>query len=179
MPYLVEEKNTDMPIYSPPPEAPHGPPAGIYYRIGNDEAMTSNAYATNLRTSLEQSTFWQTKQRFANARQRLSAAAALAYGWDSYGSEPPNATARSLAARILDLLETAALAPTQLTPTVEGGIALSFVEGNTRALIEIYNTGEIAAAMYSDRGEPTVWELEPAEAPLLGSIEQIRVHLAA
>jgi hypothetical protein len=171
-----------MLLHSPPSETHHGPPVGIYRLIGNDEAVTSKAYATSLRTSLEQvyrSTFWQTKAHFADARQRLSAIAALARGWDSYGSEPPNVNARSLAARILDLLETASLVPTQLTPTVEGGIALSFVEGNTRAVIEIYNTGEIAAAMYSDRGEPTVWELEPAEAPLLGSIEQIRVHLAA
>jgi hypothetical protein len=175
---LGEGKNTNMPIYARPTEAPHGPPAGLYYRNGNDVATISNAYATSLRISLEQSTFWQTKEHFASARQRLGAMAFLAHGWDSCGSEPPNANARSLAARILDLLETAALPPTQLTPAGEGGVALSFVEGGARAVIEIYNTGEIAVATYSDRDAPTVWELEP-EAPLLGSIEQIRVHLAA
>lgn len=181
MPYLAEGKNTDMPIYSPPLEALQRPTVGIYRSIGrNDEAVTSKAYETSLQTSLEQkSTFWRTKVHFADARQLLSATASLAHGWDGYGSEPPNANASSLAARILDLLETASLVPTQLTPTVEGGIALSFVEGNSRAVIEIYNTGEVAAATYSDQGEPTVWALEPTEAPLLGSIEQIRVHLAA
>jgi hypothetical protein len=171
-----------MLLHSPPSETHHGPPAGIDRLIGNDEAVTSKAYATSLRASIAQiyrSAFWQTKARFADARQRLSAIAALAHGWDSYGSEPPNANARSLAARILDLLETASLVPAQLTPTVEGGIALSFVEGNTRAVIEIYNTSEIAAATYSDQGEPTVWEIEFTEAQLLTSIERIRVHLAA
>jgi hypothetical protein len=171
-----------MPTYSPPLEALQRPTVGIYRSIGrNDEAETSKAYGTSLQTALEQiyrSTFWRTKAHFADARQRLSATASLAHGWDGYGSEPPNANASSLAARILDLLETASLVPTQLTPTVESGIALSFVEGNSRAVIEIYNTGEIAVATYSDQGEPTVWEVEPAEAPLLGSIEQIRVHLA-
>ena len=166
-----------MPVYSPPPETPHGAPAGIYYRTGNDEAMTSSPYAASLRISLEQSTFWQTKKRFANARQRLGVIAHLAPGWDSYGSELPNTRARSLAARILDLLETVALPPTQLTPSVEGGIAISFVDGNARAVIEIYNTGEIAAATYSDQADPTVWE--PTDSQLLGSIERIRVHLAA
>jgi hypothetical protein len=180
---LDEDKKTDMPIYLPPPQALHGPTVGIYRAIGrNDEAVTSKAYAPSLRTSLEQicrSTFWLTKARFAEARQRLSATGSLAQGWDGYGSESPNATARGLAERILDLLENASLVPTRLTPTVEGGIAFSFVEGNSRAVIEIYNTGEIAAATYFDQGEPTVWEPQPAEAPLLGCIEQIRVHLAA
>lgn len=155
---------------------------GIYRFIGNDAAVTSSAYAATLRISLEEdykSAFWRAKGCFEDARRRLSAIGHLTRGWDSDGSEPPNAAARDLAARILDLLETAALPPTQLTPTVEGGIALSFVEGSSRAVIEIYNSGEIAAATYSDQGEPAVWELEPTGVPLLGAIEQIRVHLAA
>jgi hypothetical protein len=172
-----------MPFCLPFPGAIHGPTVGIYRVTDrNDEAVTSPAYATSLHTSLEQilkSTFWLTKVRFAGARRRLNATASLAQGWDSYGSEPPNANARRRAEEILDSLEVACLAPTQLTPTVEGGIAISFVEGDSRAVIEIYNTGEIAAATYSDQGEPTAWEVEPAETRLLGSIEQIRVHLAA
>ena len=159
-------------------ETVYGPTVGIYRETGrNDEAVTS--YATGVSTSLEQSAFWLTKVRFANARQRLSATASLPRGWDSYGAEAPNDIARGLAAKVLNALETATLAPMRLTPTVEGGIALSFVEAERRAVIEVYNTGEIAAAMYSDQGEPVVWEVESAEAALLGSIEQIRVHLAA
>jgi hypothetical protein len=172
-----------MLLNAPVSEANYRPMAGIYGVIGqNDEAVTSPAYATGLRSALEQifkSSFWLTKARFADARQRLNATASLAKGWDSYDSEPPNAAARDLAAKILNVLEAAALAPTQLTPTVEGGIALSFVEGRSRAVIEVYNSGEIAVATYSDRGEPAVWDVEPADAPLLHSIEQIRVHLAA
>jgi hypothetical protein len=171
-----------MPISSPPIETLQGPAVGLYRFISDDGVAMSSAYATSLQTSLEEiyrSTFWRTKASFADARLRLSAIARLAHGWDGYSSEPPNANARSLAAKILDLLETASLVPTQLTPTVEGGIAFSFVEVDSRAVIEIYNTGEIAAATYSDQGEPTVWEPESTEAPLLGSIEQIRVHLAA
>src|ERR1039458_8181774 len=98
-PYLDEDKKTDMPIYLPPPQALHGPTVGIYRAIGrNDEAVTSKAYAPSLRTSLEQicrSTFWLTKARFAEARQRLSATGSLAQGWDGYGSESPNADRKS------------------------------------------------------------------------------------
>jgi hypothetical protein len=180
---LVEEKSIDMPTYSPSLEALQRPAVGIYRVLDqNDESVTSKAYATSLQIALEhfnRSVFWGINAHFADARQRLSAAGHLAHGWDGYGSESPNAAARTLASNILGLLEIESLAPTQLTPTVEGGIAISFVEGERRAVIEIYNTGEIAVATYSDRGEPSVWEVEPAETPLLGSIGQIRVHLAA
>jgi hypothetical protein len=171
-----------MPIYAPPIGTFQRPTVGVYRAIGrNDEALTSVAYGAPLLRSLEQiyrSSYWRTKTLFAEARRHLNSAADLAPGWDGDGSEPPNTTARALAAKILDLLEGAPLSPARLTPTVEGGIALSFVEGTSRAVIEVYNTGEIAAATYSDHGEPTVWEPGPTEPLLQESIEQIRVHLA-
>jgi hypothetical protein len=67
----------------------------------------------------------------------------------------------------------------RLAASVEGGIALSFVRINKRAVIEIYNTGEVAAATYSNDGEPAVWELEPSGDALLRTVDQIRVYLAA
>jgi len=167
-----------MPILLPPPPLCE-PPVGFYRLIDRDESLTSEAYLQPLREQIYRSRFWRTKARFEEARERLRSMAYLAQGWDTYGSEPPNPAARELAARILDVLETVSLAPTTLTPTAEGGVALSFVEGNARAVIEAYNTGEVAAATYANMGEPTVWELESADAPLRGSIEQIRVHLAA
>lgn len=161
----------------------HRPTIGIYHVVGqNDEAMTSGVYAIFRGAVLEQirrSAFWLSKARFAEARQRLNATASLAHGWDTYGAESPNDVARTGAAKILDVLESASLPPTRLTPTVEGGIAVSFVEGSNRAVIEIYNTGEIAAATYSDEGEPAVWELDETDARLLGAIDKIRVHLAS
>jgi len=170
-----------MPLLAP--NAIYRPTIGIYHAIDrDDEAVTSSAYAANIQTVLEQihrSTFWQDKLRFADARQRLGNTQSLGPSWDSYGAEPPNAIARTLAGKILDFLERASLPPTCLNPTVEGGIAISFIENVRRALIEIYNTGEVAAATYSDEGEPIVWESDPSEVPILNTIYQIRVHLAA
>jgi hypothetical protein len=181
--YLDEEGNTDMLLHAQPFDIINKPTVGIYRVVGrNDEAVTSETYAREFHSALEQiytSAYWQNKAYFEDARQRLSATAYLAPAWDSDRAEPPNEVARSLAASILAGLEDASLPPTQLTPTVEGGIALSFVEGIKRAVIEIYNTGEIAAATYTDRDQPRVWEWESAEDSLVGSIEQIRVHLAA
>ena len=99
--------------------------------------------------------------------------------WNTYGAEPPNHIARQIGAKILDMLERASLTPARLTPSAEGGIALSFVNNHKRAVIEIYNTGELAAATYSLEGEPEVWELEASDDPIVKTVDQIRVYLAA
>ncbi len=148
----------------------------------NDEAITSAAYAPAIRAFLEHiytSAYWMNKAPFSDFREQLNLMASLGHGWDSQGAAPPNANARTVVKRILGLLETASLPPTRLTPTVEGGIALSFVEDSSRAVIEVYNTGEIAAATYSDQGEPAVWEFDPNEVAILDCIRKIRVHLTA
>jgi hypothetical protein len=148
----------------------------------NDEAMTSQVYAGDLRDALKEiyrSFFWRSKARFAEVRQRLKTTVSLGRGWDTYGAESPNDLARTLAAKVLDALEAELLPPTRLMPSSEGGIAISFVEGDNRAEIEIYNTGEIAAATYSAHSEPVAWELSNTESALKNAIVDIRVRLTA
>jgi hypothetical protein len=84
-----------------------------------------------------------------------------------------------VAARVLALLEEAALPPSQLIPSVEGGIALSLAGENVRAEIEIYNTGEIAAVTYSEQSEPIAWDIDSRDDAIESGIERIRVHLSA
>lgn len=147
----------------------------------NEAAATPAAYASGLNAALERiftSAYWLNKAEFSDVRQQFDSTGSLGQGWDSQGADPPNSIARTRAKRIIDLLETTSLPPARVTPTVEGGIALSFVGESRRAVVEVYNTGEIAAAIYSDQGEPMVWELEPNEAEVLDSIRQIRAHLA-
>lgn len=148
----------------------------------NDEAVTSRLYDADLRAKLDEiynSAFWRSKARFVALRRRLNSTATLACGWDTYGAEPPNEVARSLARKILDVLEADLLHPTHLMPSAEGGIAISFVKGDNRAEIEIYNTGEIAAATYSGRSEPIAWDLMNTESALKNAVVEIRVRLAA
>ena len=64
-------------------------------------------------------------------------------------------------------------------PSAEGGIALSFAEGEQHAEIEVYNTGEIVAATYSGQSEPTVWALDATESSLKSTIKEFRVRLSA
>ena len=115
-------------------------------------------YLKTLRAAFEEiykSSFWLSKARFAAARRQLSTTVSLKPDWDTYGAESPNELARTRAAQILDLLEEASFPPARLMPSAEGGISISFVAGDNRGEIEIYNTGEIAAATYSGQSEPT------------------------
>jgi hypothetical protein len=160
----------------------YGPPIGFYRGFGKDEAVTSQDYAEYLDAAFSEiyrSAFWHSKDGFAEARRQLKATASLARGWDTYGAEPPNEAARALAGEILDALEADLLPPTRLMPSSEGGIAMSFVEGDNRAEIEIYNSGEVAVATYSAHSEPVVYELSDTDAALKHAIIDIRVHLAA
>jgi hypothetical protein len=156
---------------------------GFYRDMQNDEATTSSKYYSGLmkdfyRTYLE-SEFWQNKIKFATFRKKLDSTASLADSWNTYGSEPPNEIARKLASTIVQWLEKESLTPSSLLPSREGGIAISFVRGIKRAMLETYNTGEIIAATYSNADQPTVWEFELNESRLQNAIDRIRVYLAA
>lgn len=164
-------------------EALNCPAVGIFRMINeNDEAMTSSVYSTALHNQTERvftSMFWQNKARFAQARRELESTVFLRPGGNTYLAEIPNQLARTLAGRVLNALECFSLPPARLTASADGGVGVSFVEGGNRAVIEIYNTGEIAAATYSLEGNPAVWELDDTDARLRETIAQIRVHLAA
>ena len=148
----------------------------------NDEAVTSQIYEVDLHAAFKEiyrSAFWQSKAHFAEARRRLRNTATLPSGWDTYDAEAPNDLARAITEKVLDALEADMLSPTRLMPSSEGGVAITFVEGDNRALIEIYNNGEIAAATYSSDSEPLAWELGDTDSALKNAIEDIRVRLAA
>ena len=157
---------------------------GIYRIVGqNDEASTSMAYSSQFREGLREvynvSEFWKNKSRFQSLHQKLDLAGSLPENWNTYGSEPPNEVATSLALAVLQSLEKVSLPPSALTPSSEGGIAIAFVNGAKRALLETYNTGEVVAATYSSESEPQVWEFKFNESGLQSAIDEIRVHLAA
>ncbi len=154
------------------------PIVGIYRQ--DDEASTSQLYASILRQSvsrMRESLFWTSKNRIVEARWRLHRTLFLRRDWDTYGAEPPSERARSQAMWILDQLEGSSLPPNRLMASAEGGIAMSFVEGNNRAEIEVYNDGEIVAAVYSAEQDPVVWEVADANPAMQLAIHRIRVHL--
>jgi len=162
-------------------EALARPSVGIYrFEEHADEAVNSAVRAWSIAHERQQgsmSFFWLNRARFEEARDRLGKTARLNRGWDTYGGDPPNALASMIAANVLTALEAEALPPARLLPSVEGGIAITFAEDNGRAEIEIYNTGEIAAAAYAGTQDPTAWEFGPNEDEIKIAINRIREHL--
>ncbi|MBV9500448.1 MAG: hypothetical protein JO138_13835 [Acidobacteriaceae bacterium] len=162
----------------------HSQALGIYRIVGrNDEATTASRYGAPLLGALhdiyKQSAFWQSKLKFAEAREHLDLTASLNEGWNGYGAEAPSGLARQITAQVLGSLEQVLLPPDHLRPSAEGGIGLSFVNRDKRAVIEIYNSGEVAAATYSNEGAPEIWELEASQDQILDTIARIRVYLTA
>jgi hypothetical protein len=167
MPLLIPVTNSSM------------PPVGIYYGM---EAITAGAYLKALERGIDRSSFWRAKRAFQDARTRLKTLTDLSAGWDTYDAEPPAPLACTLAVDVLDCLEAAALPPDRIKPSVEGGIAMSFVNGENRAEIEIYNSGEIALASYSNQTEPIIQEWNSAESDMSAlkkGVAEIRVRLAS
>jgi hypothetical protein len=170
-----------MPFLTPPPQ-----PVSVVCiatRIGLAAETATSPQARQLNSVIGElarnSSWWQARPGFDSARERLERTSRLQQGWDTYGAEPPNDHARALTQRVLDLLESSFVPPSRLMPSVEGGIGLLFGDGEARAGLEIYNSGEIAAATWRSEGDPTVWEMDPSDSSLKKAIEQIRVHLAA
>lgn len=162
-----------------PQAVDHRPPCAIYRSVREYEVGTSASRADLSLAPLEicNSQFWSNKGQFLDASERLWQTRNLKPGWDTYGADPPNESARELAYEVLALLQAGDIAPARLLPSVEGGISISFVRGNARAAIEIFNTGEIVAATYSKDDEPVVWELDKSEGSIRDSIGTIREHL--
>ena len=75
--------------------------------------------------------------------QAVQSLAKLKPDWDTYGAEPPNSTALRLAHAALRQLHQVASLPDTIVPSVEGGVAFSFVHGRKHADMEFTNDGEV------------------------------------
>jgi hypothetical protein len=143
--------------------------------------MTS-PYAALLESTFAEicrSNFWTWRKQFEAAQRDLASLSALPLGWDSYDAEPPDELALRITRDILKMLEQEAMPPSRLLPSREGGVTISFAEGPRRAEIEIYNSGEVAVAIYTPTDVLRVWELNAESRSVREAIASIRVHLTA
>ena len=106
------------------------------------------------------------RQRDAALRRDLQAVQSLAElepDWDTYGAEPPNSTALRLARDALRRLHQAACLPDTIVPSVEGGVAFSFVNGREHVDIEFTNEGEVFVITSTSANDVVVQEFALAE----------------
>ncbi|HEY3320468.1 MAG TPA: hypothetical protein VGP72_08380 [Planctomycetota bacterium] len=103
--------------------------------------------------------------------------AKLRDGWNGRGSAAPNQVAITCAQEVLDKLSDLGLAPANVLPSVDEGVGISFSSGKRYALIECYNTGEIAAVISLDVEHVEAWDV--TEASLTEAVEKINGHIRA
>lgn len=105
----------------------------------------------------------------------LKRMASLPVGWDSYDAEPPSADAIRLATRVLSACIAADLPPSRVRPSVEGGVAVTFLVDGGYADIECFNDGTMVAGRSLPPKPPLAWDVELAN--LSTAIEKIRHEL--
>ena len=101
----------------------------------------------------------------------------LPKNWDSYGAAPPNFTALYWSKTVFELLLRINFPPTKVTPSVENGVAISFIQAEKYADIECFNTGEILAVTSDRQGNPDVWKVEDNVEAIESALERIRVFI--
>ncbi len=101
--------------------------------------------------------------------------------WDSYGSDPPNEISYNNSLIIIDALVKLDLIPTNISPSVEGGICFSFINNRKHSDIECDNEGDIivgtSAIIESEiiKQDVDIWEIDKYNtSELEASINKIK-----
>lgn len=79
--------------------------------------------------------------------------------WNGYGSLKPNPTAIEYARTIVELADALQIFPTQISPSAESGVAISFSKEDRYADLECLNSGKILAVKTGDDHVTKVWEV--------------------
>ena len=111
--------------------------------------------------------------------KQLNEIAQLEDNWNGQGVVRPNKIAIHAAEEILAVLHEVNLSPTQIAPSVEEGVTLSFHENNRYGIIESYNSGEVCAAIYRSDKEPLVWQMGTSIGEIKEASQFINVFLNA
>jgi hypothetical protein len=106
-----------------------------------------------------QSTFLTIKYGLIDAKEALERISNLERDWDSYGAEPPGASAIRATKEILEDLAAALILPTTIVPSAEGGVSIYFMTGHRTVYVESYNQGSQALVMYDQDCNAEVLEI--------------------
>jgi len=111
----------------------------------------------------------------APSLQELSRMRRLSTNWESSGSAPPNRKATEYAAEVLGLLSNIDFEPTNVDPSTDEGVCVSFRQANRYGDIECFNSGQILAAVAIDGEQPLIWDVEPSQ--IEGAIAKINTFI--
>ena len=110
---------------------------------------------------------------FEEARARIAALGEIPKNWDSYGAQAPNATSIHNAQRVLNLVASSNLIPTQILPSAEGGVGICFLRNDIYADIECSNGGEVLGVYYKGKEMPHLLETDTTDPSIKRALQQI------
>jgi len=67
----------------------------------------------------------------------------LQEGWNGYAASPPNVKAVCSASTAFIVLQALQRLPDRLAPSAVGGVGITYRNGNRKAYLECYNTGQV------------------------------------
>lgn len=108
---------------------------------------------------------------------RLNLLSDLPANWNSYGSAPPNRTARFRAYRVLEESLRANLVPQAVKASPEEGIGIVFISDKGQSTIECLNSGSIFMVISRFNAEPNVRPVDPDH--IKDAINEIQTSLLA
>jgi hypothetical protein len=103
----------------------------------------------------------------------------LADGWDSYRAPAPQSVAVSQAECFLNQLSQADILPSRLSPSVVGGIGVTFREGQRKSYVEFYNNGTVCVLFSDGESEPRTQQVESTQGGYASLLAEIREYLNA
>jgi len=93
--------------------------------------------------------------------------------WNGLGSISPNEIAAQNSYALLNVLDEKDFTPQQIGPSVNEGIAISFVKDSKYAIITCYNDGEIFVSTFREMGEPDIVQIKDSYSDLKDAVDRV------
>ena len=114
------------------------------------------------------------KRNWGGFFDKLRSYSSLVNGWDGYSAPAPLHTAVARVYSFLYALRHSSLRPTRVSPSVVGGIGVTFRKGQRKSYVEFYNNGSLHALFSDGESEPRTCRVQPTPAGYGHLIMEIR-----
>jgi hypothetical protein len=108
---------------------------------------------------------------------RLATLGSLPAGWDGYGAAPPAVPAIQNAEGFLRSIPASGPFPELLSPSVVGGVGLTFAGEAGEVYVEFYNDGRVYAVFSDGRADPAVMRVSAGPDGFDALAREIRGYL--
>ena len=142
-------------------------PAGTYQMVKGEKREGPTEWTAKV---IQESTDW------GRLFGKLESFTEFKNGWDGYKAPSPNATAKKNSRSFLESLNLENYSPSQVVPSVVGGIGVNRWRGSKKVYVEFNNNGKVHA-LYSDGSKPPdVEQVQPDKIGFQVLIQRMRSY---